>query len=914
MFTALQPRTLAVSGAALPSHGINGLPVLVPLRLQGAEAIGRLQDYRYLLTLKSDDALAFSPSVTANLDLDTVVGTEVTVTIELEGKGTFTAGMPGDSGTSNVGAGVREITGVVSSACIVGEDGRSVVYELELRPWLYLATLNQDCRIFQNMDVVQVTDAVLGKYVFPVEKRLYNRITANGYPVRDVQRQAWESDWAFLQRLWEEWGIWWWMEYSDGKQRLVLCDAVAGHQPHGPAYETVRYAGPSAKRIDEEHIHALSVTSRLSTGRVTLVDYDYTQPRADLTVDNLDPRHTAQANQEHYAWTDVSQPLAGSMGLSGWRNDPRAEAQYLARVRMEAKRCTGLRAHGEGNLRGLTVGHTFRLTGYPQRSANREYVVVSCALDIEDIGVQTGAGQSYRCETRFDLHPVKEPFRLESSIEKPYIRGLEKAIVVGPADQVTWTDALGRVKVQFEWDRQGKNDESAGIWLRVAQPWQGPNMGTAFIPRIGHEVTVDHYHGDPDLPIVTASVVNPSNVPPYELAGNHPLSGFRGQEHRGSQSGQVVIDDTQGEIQTQVTSDYGTSQLSLGNIRRIVGKAGRQDARGQGYELRTDLWGVVRALKGLFLSTDGKAGAPGHVKNADEAVARLTQARDLHESLTELAQQHAAQQKGADQSEVAKAIKAQNEAIRGSAASAGEKDFPQLTQPDIVLASAAGIGLTAQQGAHIASNEDFAVTAGRHAAIAVGHSFFVSVANAFSLFVHQLGIRLIAASGKVQIEAQNDEIAINAKQSIGLTSTTESINLNAAKEIRLKAGGTEFVLNAQGITGYTQGQFVVHAASHASEGPQGASSGFPPFPQSGPGQLEVLRHYVTASPVSGSAFTATDSLGVTHSGTLDTAGRALVSGLAAGAVGVKLGRDPHDPWTIGSYQNPPGWQPADAPA
>ncbi|WP_153099843.1 type VI secretion system Vgr family protein [Paraburkholderia hayleyella] len=919
MFNPLQPRTLAVSGAALPTYGMDGQPILIPVRLQGTETLGRLHDCCYRLTLKSDDALAFSPSLTASLDLDSVIGTEVTVRIEIEGKGHFVPGQLGSAGAGNIGAGVREITGIVTRARMAGEDGRSMVYELELRPWLYLATLSQDCRIFQNMDVMQITDAVLGKYLFPLEKRLYARVSANGYPVRDIQRQAWETDWAFLQRLWEEWGIWWWMEYSDGRARLVLGDALAGHTPHGPAYETIRYVSPTGKRIDEEHIHELSVTSRLTGGRVTLVDYDYTQPRANLRVEHPDPRKTAQADQESYEWADYSQPQAGPMGMSGERNNPQAEAQYLARVRMEARRSAGLRAHGRGSLRGLSTGYTFTLAGYPQQDANREYLVVSCTLDIEDIGVQSGAGQSYRCETAFELHPLGEPFRLERSVGKPFIRGLEKALVVGPAGQVTWTDALGRVKVQFAWDREGQNDEHSGIWLRVVQPWQGANMGTAFIPRIGHEVTVDHYHGDPDLPIVTASVPNPFNGPAYELAANNPVSGFRGQEHHGSQSGQVLIDDTRGQIQTQVASDHGTSQLSLGNLRRIAGRKGRQDARGQGFDLRTDMWGVLRALMGLLISTDGQPGAPGHAKNADEALARLTRARELHESLTELAQQHEAQQKNADQSEVAKAIGAQNDAIRGdvagaaghAGASAGGNDFPQLKERHIAMASGAGIGLTAEKGTHIASNEDFAVTAGRHAGIAVGHSFFVSVANAFSLFVHQLGIRLVAASGKIQLEAQSGQIGITAKKGIELSSTTDSIILGAAREIRLRAGDSELVINAEGITGRTQGQFLVHAASHVSEGPQGSGSGFPPLPQSGPGQLEVLRQYAGGLPVSGSAFTVTDSLGAVHAGTLDAAGRALVSGLVAGAVSVKLGKDPHDPWAPGSYQKPPRWKPAD---
>ncbi|WP_269766372.1 contractile injection system protein, VgrG/Pvc8 family, partial [Burkholderia ubonensis] len=154
MSTLPPSRTLSISGAALPTYGVDGLPVFVPVRLQGRETIGRIDECRYRVTLRTDDAYAFSPSRTADLELDTMVGTEATVSIELEGK-------PGLAGLGNIGASVREITGLIEAARLVGQDRHSILYELELRPWLYRATLTQDCRLFQDMSVVEITDAVL---------------------------------------------------------------------------------------------------------------------------------------------------------------------------------------------------------------------------------------------------------------------------------------------------------------------------------------------------------------------------------------------------------------------------------------------------------------------------------------------------------------------------------------------------------------------------------------------------------------------------------------------------------------------------------------------------------------------------------------------------------------------------------
>nr|WP_230939464.1 DUF2345 domain-containing protein [Burkholderia diffusa] len=226
-----------------------------------------------------------------------------------------------------------------------------------------------------------------------------------------------------------------------------------------------------------------------------------------------------------------------------------------------------------------------------------------------------------------------------------------------------------------------------------------------------------------------------------------------------------------------------------------------------------------------------------------------------------------------------------------------------------MLASAAGVSVAAERSVHVASNEDVAVTSGRHVALAVGQSMLASVSNAFSLFVHKAGMALVAASGKVRIEAQTDGIDLKARQSIRVMSTGDSIQLHAAKEIVLHAGSTQVRISDQGYTVHTAGEHTIHAGSHQTDGPQGKGGGFPPFPNSGPGQLEVLRHYVTDSPVGKGTFTVTDSQGAKHSGTLDASGRALVNGLAPGAAEVTFDHDPHDSWVMSSYLKPSRWQP-----
>ncbi|MCA7921034.1 type VI secretion system tip protein VgrG [Burkholderia cenocepacia] len=805
------PRTLSVSGAALPVYGDR--PILTPVKLTGGETLGEL--FEYTLELKTPDELGFSQSIAANIDLDKLIGTELTVLIQLEGVGHFIRGLAGNAGMANIGAGTREITGIVTNASILREDGRSIVYAVTLRPWLWLATKNCNCRIFQDMSVLEITDAVLSAYLFPVDKRLTPPRPNKTWPKRDIQRQHHESDWTFLQRLWEEWGIFYFFEHDDEKHRLVLCDAIAALKPHGDAYSTIRYEAPDSRRIDEEHIHALSVSNALTTGAVTSVDYDYTRPRADLTVAREDPRNTGLANQEHYTWGDYTQPQAGTGGLSGAPNEPRTEAEYLTLVQMEAWRCQGLRASGKGNLRGLVTGRTFVLSHYPQSAANCEYAVIAARLTIEEVGEASGSGQRYHCEADFVLQPTYEPFRLLRTIEKPRITGVEYAVVTCPENQEIWTDAYGRVKLQFLWDRLGNNDERSSCWVRVAGAWHGDQFGGIFLPRRGHEVEVAFANGDPDLPIIVGSAMNAFNKPPFALPKNQTLAGFRSKEIGARRANTLAFDDTNGKIQAHLSSDEGASQLNLGYITRIAGNAGRQDERGRGVELRTDGDGVFRAATGMLLTTEGRPNAQGHAKAMSEAIRRLEVAQSLHVAMSQAAQEAQAQETDGHQSDLAKTIEAQNDQIRGVASDGNP--FPEFSEPHLMIDGKAGVEITTPATVHVAAQQ-VALTSEGHVGIASERSFFASVRDTISLFAQQAAIRISAALGDIVLHALTSSIKLESAKSIQLL--TKVIQITGVEKLELQGGKTRMVLDDSGAQIFTPGKFVAFASTHSLPGPK----------------------------------------------------------------------------------------------
>jgi len=320
------------------------------------------------------------------------------------------------------------------------------------------------------------------------------------------------------------------------------------------------------------------------------------------------------------------------------------------------------------------------------------------------------------------------------------------------------------------------------------------------------------------------------NMPPWALPSNQALSGFRSRELTPSggnaaagRSNHLILDDTEAKIQAQLKSDHAHSQLSLGHITRIEDNQGRQDARGEGFELRTDSHGAIRAKDGLLISTEGRAKGQAHMLDMGETHSRLSQAREQHESLGSLAKEHQAHE-GDDQDEVAKQLKAQNEAIKGGEqAKGGEGKFPELAEPHLIMASPAGVQSTTPQTTHQHSGQHHAITSGGHTSISTGRSLLASVKESIRMFAQQ-GVRIFSAKGKVQLQAQDNDMELIAKKVLDIISTGDWIKATAAKGIRLQSGPTEVTITPEGVKWVTPGYDHVHAADHQTFTPASAAA------------------------------------------------------------------------------------------
>jgi type VI secretion system secreted protein VgrG len=364
-----------------------------------------------------------------------------------------------------------------------------------------------------------------------------------------------------------------------------------------------------------------------------------------------------------------------------------------------------------------------------------------------------------------------------------------------------------------------------------------------------------------------------------------------------------VLDDTQGQIQAQLKSDHLASQLSLGHIHRIEDNAGRKDARGQGFELRSDGHGAVRAQQGLLLSTEARPNARAHITDMGETLERMAQGQQLHDSLSQVAQQAQAHQPG-DQDLVATALQAQVDALKGQGGTPAQGEFPEFQAPHLTLASPAGIETSTQGSTHLMSVEHTAVTSGGHTSVSAGKSLLVSAKEAVRMFAYKAGMKLVAASADIDITALKDSVNILAK--LNITHTADRITITAKEEVVINGGSSFSRWSASGIVHGTKGNWVQHAAQHSFV--PGKSEGTPGLPQTlrlPPGQLDLHHQYVNSEGGSKQGirqgdYNVVDADGGVHQGTLDDNGFASVAGLPMGMATVSYGKDPRDPWDEGS--------------
>ena len=554
--------------------------------------------------------------------------------------------------------------------------------------------------------------------------------------------------------------------------------------------------------------------------------YDFRSPKAQLEQTSHMARNTGHADSHIQGWVGIN--LNGTPNPNSPQPSSEELAQETARlqhhthIHLQSLGVQGVTSQGQGHLRGITTGCTFSLTNHPQQTANRDYLITSSQLEITNNPTASGE-ENYFINSHFNTIPADHSYRacipLDSHgrIQKPRTSGPQSAHVTGPANQDLWTDPYGRIKISFPWNPYCPKDETSSCWVRIASPAGGGDQGHIQIPRIGQEVLVDFEHGDPDRPVVIGILNNPLNKPSWQLPGQAALGGMRSRELTASgqgnapygRSNHLIFDDSAGQIQAQLKSDHQHSQLSLGYITRVEDHQGRKEFRGEGFELRTDGHGALRAKDGVLISTEARGQAVHHVLSSQEAQARLKGAYGQHQAAGELAQGHQAYE-ARDHVPVDEALEGQYKALRGGG------ELQELAAPHVVVSSSAGVVSSAKESTHQHSGGHHVVTSGEHVSVSAGGSLLASVKGAIRLFAYRAGMKLVAASGKLEFEAQSAELLMSAFKDLTITSTADEVHVSAKKQLVVNGGGSSSVFSSAGITHATSGTWMEHAASHGA--------------------------------------------------------------------------------------------------
>jgi type VI secretion system secreted protein VgrG len=477
-----------------------GADELVFWRMTASEGLGRL--FNYELDLLSTDG---------NIDYESLLAQKATVTVQIdENSSRYFHGYITDFSYVGTTYDIRLAS--------TGEFNHFHVYRATLKPWLWFLSRTSDCRIFQKKKVPDIIKEVFREHGFSdIEDSLTNK---EKFQEREYCVQYRETDLEFVSRLMEQEGIYYYFKHEDGKHTLVLANSIAAHESVG---EIMFFPPDEHERRKEQHIDSWHLDSRVRSGQYTMTDFNFVKPKDNLEARSAISSNHPQADMELFDYPGEYKDKDTSVSIG----------EEFAKIRIEEEKASYEIATGRGNSRIISSGGLFTLSDFPREDQNREYLITTVNYQIvsddftstSSSGDEAGEQKPYLC--KFTAIRRETPFRPARLTPRPVVKGPQTAIVVGPSGEEIHTDEHGRVKVQFHWDRYGKNDENSSCWVRVGQPWAGKKWGGVFLPRIGHEVIVDFLEGDPDRPIITASVYNGDNQPPYSLPTNKTQSGFK---------------------------------------------------------------------------------------------------------------------------------------------------------------------------------------------------------------------------------------------------------------------------------------------------------------------------------------------------------------------------------------------------
>lgn len=432
---------------------------------QGVERLSSLFEYTLIMTAQSND-----------IDFNTLMGQSVTVTL-------------------TVGSEQRTFNGIIGcfeqQATPFEPLNLWNVYRAVLYPQVWLLTFSSHCQIFQNMSTVDIILQILknnsiSSYSIQVESA--------GMTQREFCVQYNETDFAFISRLMEEVGIFYYFQQSEGGHTFVLSDSSRTSSAC-PNAATVSFQDSAPYEPFMMSVSSCFITQKIVPKSDSLISYNYLTPQTPLKGSAPGPTNAGGGDLTSYREVFGEQTLGDT----------------LTTVKLQSEDAPQKRVEGVSFVPFFLAGYSFTLENHPRVDANTNYVLYEV---IHEARIVEGQGSPIY-KNQYKAFPSTQVFSPPQITPRPSIYGTQTAVVTGQQGTDIYTEQYGRIKVKFHWDSSPQEDDTTSCWIRVATLWAGQNWGTLFTPRVGQEVVVSFIDGDPDNPLVIGTVYNGQNTPPY---------------------------------------------------------------------------------------------------------------------------------------------------------------------------------------------------------------------------------------------------------------------------------------------------------------------------------------------------------------------------------------------------------------
>ncbi len=669
-----------------------------------------------------------------------------------------------------VQAPLRTLYGVITGFKHLSSSQDEARYEVRLEPRMALLTRSRQNAIYQNQTVPQIVEKILReRHQMRGQDFVFN--LKSEYPAREQVMQYGEDDLTFVSRLLSEVGIWFRFA-TDARLKIEVIEFYDDQSGYERGL-TLPLRHPSGLHDGAtEAVWGLNTAYRVVEKSVSTRDYNYRTATAEMMTEQHDATggdNTTYGEAYHYA----------DNFLQKGDNEAAESGAFYARIRHERYLNEQAILKGLSTSSLLMPGLEIRVQGDDAPAVFRKGVLIT--------GVTASAARDRSYELTFTAIPYSERYGYRPAlIPRPVMAGTLLARVTSTVknDIYAHIDKDGRYRVNLDFDRDTWKPGYESLWVRQSRPYAGDTYGLHLPLLAGTEVSIAFEEGNPDRPYI-AGVKHDSAHTDHVTIQNYKRNVLRTLANN-----KIRLDDERGKEHIKVSTEYGgKSQLNLGHLV----DAGKQQ-RGEGFELRTDMWGAVRAKKGIFISADAQDKAQGQVREMAPAMAILDGAQSQMQSLST-----DAQTTNADPADLSSQIALLQQSVK------------DLTQAVILLSAPKGVAIASGEHLQLAASKNVIANAGNNADIGVVKNMFIGVGQALSVFVRKAGIKLFANKGAVSVQAQNDLMELLAQKSIEITSTEDEIKITAKKKITLNGGGSYIRLDACGIEAGTPGEYNVKA-------------------------------------------------------------------------------------------------------